>query len=154
MNKCGPSNARDASVIGVVGRYAIYRHISSAEIAGTPGTLRDLAQGIRARGRGGVLRLREMKDASPAPYEGFLKELAVVVGTGPVRIYREQERLVVAGLPDSLDAVAELIEDLAGQGYGDGPVPNHVHVEYWPDHPFLHPDAEPLVVSVTQGDAE
>jgi hypothetical protein len=57
-------------------------------------------------------------------------------------ITREENRVVVAGHPDAVGILAWNIRQL---GDPDSPFGGHIHIEFYPDHPYLRSDSLPAV---------
>ena len=115
----------------------VYDHLER-EITGTTQEIRGLADAIRSVCAGG-------------PHEGSVElagHLSVQFGQGKVLIRCDPLRVVVRGSPDALTTFAKNLDWLAAQTpTGSLPSP-HLHLEYVPNHMFLDPASEPLLISL------
>lgn len=111
------------------------------ELSGTRPELRALSRFLRAgRGRCGLHENRE-----PSPYSRSLAELEFQeTPDSVIRIWVDGSSLKIFGGRAVLDLLADNIEDFAS----NADVPNHLHVEYFPGHPYLASDAESLVIAI------
>ena len=81
------------------------------------------------------------RPAGPEPYEELVDGLIVQRTGGPVRIEKDGADLRLTGDPERLHLLAENLRFLAADDGSD-----HLHLEYHPDHFFLDPSAEPLIL--------
>jgi hypothetical protein len=125
---------------GLSGRYSGAKQLL---VEGTSSDLLAFAAALRAPR---LLPLQSPKDASP--YEGFLAEIAIEPSPDRVRIARRDAILVISGSSESRDALSGEIEGLASGSLG-----SHLHIDYYPDHPFLDASTSPLVLSLRRDDA-
>jgi hypothetical protein len=66
------------------------------------------------------------------------------------RIAREADAIQIHGPKAALESLAKTIEFLAASAEDEGGVcPRHLHIEYYEGHPFLGPDSEPLILTVS-----
>lgn len=81
-------------------------------------------------------------------YDGFIVAAHIVKTEADVRISLHETTLIISGSPKKLKILAENIEWLATQedSANTREVENHLHIEYHPDHFFLDPETDSLVV--------
>jgi hypothetical protein len=113
------------------------------ELSGPVDELRRLASALRSG------RTAQPLDTSgdPAPYDRALSSLETARTSGGVAVRHsaDGEVLTIEGGPDQLAVLAEVFEDFADEG----DLFAHLHLEYLPDHEFLSPRTQPLVVALT-----
>jgi hypothetical protein len=100
--------------------------------------------GLVASGAGTMLT-----EDTASPYgEIALTQVTVRTTAGRVRITADTDTrtLAIAGAAEHLEALADALADVA-QSSGRG----HVHIEHFPDHPYLREESAPLVVSPLSG---
>lgn len=89
----------------------------------------------------------------PKPYDGFLASLEIEIlkknGSG-VQIARRGDALVISGIANMMEILADNVRLLAEQLEQSGEEEGHVHIEYHPDHYFLAESSEPLVLVATK----
>jgi hypothetical protein len=115
---------------------------SQISILGSPHDLSMLAQRLAAPG----------ENAAPLPARDYETRRTTRVRVDAVpqagaTISRVGDDLLFAGAEDDLAALGENIQTLADRPDGWGP---HIHIEYYPDHPFLRPTSVPLVVELLE----
>jgi hypothetical protein len=116
------------------------------ELAGSPDGLRKLAGQLREATEGLPITLAELDDEMIKPYVGALCQIVVQREPGTkVRLTRLGEVLYLSGDVHYLEILADALE------FPDDTPPTplgnyHVHIEYFPDHFYLAPDSEPVVV--------
>ena len=117
-----------------------------AELRGSREALEGLAEAL---GTGSAVRitLAAAQGIEPAPFEGFLKHLDIHPSDGSIKIAREGEALTIDGAPEWLQIFGENIT-LLWRLHPPSPG-EHLHIEYYDGHHFLHPDALPLVVALS-----
>jgi hypothetical protein len=132
------------------GLTACYSAAGGVELRGASRALMAFAELLASDALPGAYRLEVPPGASPAPYDLFLTAVRVERGEGATQVGLEERTLLISGARETLGLLAENIEWLAGQpgGGADTSVAPHLHVEYYPGHPFLSSDAEPLVVTL------
>jgi hypothetical protein len=94
-------------------------------------------------------------DSSAAPYDNFLAALQVSVTDDPVLIILRGSTLEISGGFNGLASVAQNIEFFVNQvrELGAQFAPPHIHIEYFPDHPYLASLSIPLVIIFEEGSA-
>lgn len=68
-----------------------------------------------------------------------------VVEEGPVTMRHQGVNVEIVGGRDALDRFADALRFVAAGPATPSPVPYHVHLEPYPDHPWLADDSEPAV---------
>jgi hypothetical protein len=119
------------------------------ELEGTAEALARLAASLRQVDSCTTHSLTIPGDQDAAPYDGFLSQLCLESIPGPLRIHRDGGTLRLRGSAQALATLAQNIEFLVAPSGGAGRVHGdhqHVHVEYYDDHPFLAKEAEPLTI--------
>ncbi|XVQ08847.1 Imm32 family immunity protein [Spirillospora sp. CA-255316] len=58
----------------------------------------------------------------------------------------ETRTLTISGAPEHLSALAGILEDMAASTDG-----GHVHIEHYPDHPYLGEGSAPMIVNSPLG---
>jgi hypothetical protein len=90
-----------------------------------------------------------LSSCNPAPYQGTLAVISIERCSGGefIKISRHGETLVVRGSSEKLAILAENIRFLLAQGSDpQNSIQNHIHVEYYHDHPYLDRGAVPLTI--------
>lgn len=86
-------------------------------------------------------------DKSAAPFHGFLAKLAIEICDGKVVIKHDHETLRIRGATEDLKRFADNIRWLALKDSSAAGLPrDHVHIEHYPDHFYLAPDSDPLIL--------
>jgi hypothetical protein len=101
-----------------------------------------LAAFVRS-GQPRVIRLG-VPDTDAAPYDRWLDSVDIRPGEGTLLIAIEDSRLILAGNAACRDTLAYNLEFLASSEEQA----DHLHVEYYPGHPFLDEHSVPLVLEV------
>jgi hypothetical protein len=87
---------------------------------------------------------------TPSPYDGFLQKTRVERNEDKVLITKEEDMLKISGSPQNLRYLAENIRWFASTE-NDPELSNssrsHLHVEYHPDHFYLAPASDALIVA-------
>ena len=127
-----------------------YSEAGGVELRGSAQALSILVEFLTSGDAAGVRRLEVEPGSSPEPYDVFLTAVRVVRVDGATRVGLAGTTLEFSGAQEGLRLLAENIAWVAEQS---GPGSNaesssHLHVEYYPGHPFLSPDSEPLVVAL------
>ena len=81
------------------------------------------------------------------PYFGFLNRILIQHQPHKVIVSRKEDTLVISGNDKLLSLFAESVNWLATQ---DSNTSSHLHVDPYPDHPYLELSSCPLVVSVVE----
>lgn len=128
-----------------------YEARGSLELEATKGELQKLVHDIRTLSGSQTYDLFVSPSASADPYDGFLTQLRIERGHGQVLIYRQEGLLVISGAPGMLQLLADSLDFLVRQQterseMSGMEVSDHIHLEYYPEHFFLHPNSEPLTV--------
>lgn len=124
--------------MNIVGKYSV----ASVELKGTANTLAQLARAIR----GMVVRERfalSIPSTPPAPYLGYVNSVELDPGVGKVSVSRSGESVNISGSADSLSLFAHNIERLA---FSES-CPDHVHIEFHPQHFYLSEESVPLIIT-------
>ena len=108
------------------------------EIRGGAAALQAMADALRGRqpSRAGLARCEHAHDT-------WFDALAIDVTAGPVTVVHQGSILVVEGAAVSLRLLGENVAHVAS-GRGGG----HLHLEYFPDHPFFSPQSAPMIVTL------
>lgn len=90
-----------------------------------------------------------------ASYEGFLTALHLVKveGQAGLKIYRERNVLIISGGLANSSTFAANIRFLQEEALSRPSMQSvlHLHIEYYPDHPYLDPNSDPLVIYIKKG---
>lgn len=144
-----PGNADSLPILDIVGSYTTDK---SVELAGNASALLELAARLGADEPTKTYVLTVPLIGSPAPYDGFLEAIRIIQRDGPVEISREGKDLVITGSPDNLSALSLDISSIPDQTYSG--VAPHIHVEYYPGHPYLASSALPMVIALASPKSE
>ena len=139
------SRPRDDNRLELVARFGP----SQVDVAGAANELLELAAILKSGPARVVYEL--LVPRWPAtPYDGFLSSIEIRVRDGSVQILRTSDAIEIQGSAEGLATVAQNIEFLvASQSDPQLAYPaTHIHVEYYPEHPFLDSEAEPLTISL------
>jgi hypothetical protein len=130
--------------MNLVGRY----DDSSIDIEGPTEGLQELAREMRDMHRAKEFSL-SVPDQSPAPYAGYITSLQIESSSGNVLLTRSAARLTIRGAPEKLAILADNIDFLAVQPNQPKSVRlrEHVHIEYYPGHNYLHEMSIPLLIA-------
>lgn len=89
-----------------------------------------------------------------ASYEGFLTTLHFekVEGQGRLRICREHNVLMISGDSADCSTFAANIRFLQEEALSRPSMRSvlHLHIEYFPNHPYLDPNSDPLVIYIKE----
>jgi ribosomal protein S18 acetylase RimI-like enzyme len=85
-------------------------------------------------------------DGPASPYDGYLQIIYVQRTYRLVKIDRAGDILNISGSGANLQILSENVSFVATQVANDLASGTHLHVEYYPDHPFLDPTAIPLII--------
>jgi hypothetical protein len=114
-----------------------YDH-SECEIEGTNREIRDLSDAIRAL----------CEKGRSEDYVKIATHLLVQCSEGKVVIRCEPAQIVIKGDRAALTTLAQNLDWLAAQAPTGGLPSPHLHLEHVPNHVFLDPTSEPLLVSL------
>jgi hypothetical protein len=127
----------------IVGRY----DARQVDLEGSPAALIGLAERLIHPEGTSAWALSQPNDRSAHPYEGFLAVIRITLTDGAVQVTVQQQFLDISGNAAGLATLAYNIRWLAEQ-----PVTaissDHLHIEFYDDHPYLSPDSWPLIVTV------
>jgi hypothetical protein len=130
-----PSQAADLGAVAVEGVFDDHQ----VTLTGTPDGLADLAR--RLPRHDGVASL-----LTGVPGTRRLESIEVASVAEPTLLIRRSgARLYFSGHAQAISVLAANIESLAGNPAGLG---GHLHIEYYPEHPYIRRGSIPLVVSV------
>lgn len=128
----------------IVGLYSLENDL---EIRGTEDALASLANLLLvADSQGRIIELIETQ-LTAEPYFGFVNKVLIQHQPHKVIVSRTEDTLEISGNGKSLALFAESIKWLATQ---DSNMSSHLHVDTYPDHPYLELSSCPLVVSVVE----
>jgi hypothetical protein len=90
-----------------------------------------------------------------APYDGYVDSIEVEKAEGLVSIARQGKLLRIRGSGDLLSVLARNLASLIGGGQDGLPatVPYHLHIEHYPEHPYLDSGSAPLILVRLEGDS-
>ena len=93
-----------------------------------------------------------LTSAQPAAksYEGFLATLQIIKSEGALKVYRDHNMLVISGSPGNCIIFAANLRFLCQETLSQPSMQSvlHIHIEYFPDHPYLDPVSDPVVIYV------
>lgn len=115
------------------------------EICARRESLEDLSAILASNAIPLTLELQTSFD-DPKPYQGYVTKILIEVGKGLVSIELKESHLVIAGAHEHLEVLSEDIDYLTNLGIQETGIEEHLHVEYYPDHPYLAPSSAALVV--------
>jgi hypothetical protein len=117
------------------------------EIRGTAESLAALAELLDAN-KAGSLIIELIKPQQPAhPYFGFIEKVLIQNEPHKVVVSRVEDTLVITGDDESLSPLAKTIEWLATHTSNTN---SHLHVDFYPEHPYLEPSSGRLVFSIVE----
>jgi cytochrome P450 len=88
-------------------------------------------------------------EEAASPYGEIALTRAEVRTTGGLVLLTagaETRTLTISGAPEHLSTLADIVEDMAASTDG-----GHVHIEHYPDHPYLEAGSAPLVLNSPLG---
>jgi hypothetical protein len=85
---------------------------------------------------------------APTPYDGYLEELTFKAGDGLLNIEIIGKVLFITGSGENIQALSDDIQWLIEEIESSAGLGRHLHLEHYPDHPFLSPSHVSLVISV------
>ncbi len=121
---------------------ASYSRTGETELRGSSLGLLSLAR-LLTSDEPSSAKFRVPDKSSVYPYDAFLHSVSVTRNEQPVTITRENNTLVISGSLDHLSLLADNIIGLATQASDHT---GHLHIDYYPDHFFLSPLSDSLVV--------
>lgn len=124
-----------------------YEEGQSILLQGSATALRDLGAKLVANEVIALVHLHVPQAESAEPYDGFLSVLQVVESEGPVEVRQTGSTLTITGSKQNLAILSENILFLANHPETLNGMPNHLHIEHYPDHYYLAPSSLPLVIS-------
>jgi len=136
---------RSLMIPGVIGWYS---HEGQIEIEGIGEALTSLAKLLEDGYGIAVFIVPEGEDSRP--YDGFLYSIKVNDSDSSILVTREGHVLHISGSQEKLEILACNIRFLVTQNSGPEvteETSNHLHEEYYPQHPFLHQDALSLIIT-------
>jgi hypothetical protein len=137
--------------LSLVARYSS----GQIELSGTSRAIAYLAQVLYKRSVA-TYRLQVPVNEPIEPYDVFLSFLTIIQDTDPlhritVRV-DHQESLIIEGPSKSLELLAANLEWFATTKPPDAVESlAHLHIDYYPDHPFLEPSSSELIVGLRDG---
>ena len=142
-----PNDCAVQTPLRVMGRFTTTGEI---EISGDKEALIKLAELLAAPPDLSICHFVIPQSFSIEPYDDFIVAAHIVKTEGAVRIKLYENTLTISGSPEKLKILAENIKWLAAQEDSaiTSRVENHLHIEYHPDHFFLDPETNSLVVVV------
>ena len=124
---------------------ALYSLENDFEIRGAEDALAALAKLlIVPNTRSLIIELIEPQ-LTAQPYFGFVNRVLIQHQPHKVIVSRIRDTLLITGDGKSLSLFAESVKWLATQ---DSNMSSHLHVDPYPDHPYLELSSRPLVVSI------
>jgi hypothetical protein len=121
---------------------------ASVEIEGSAESLLELSEALRAVTK--VATFPFITPASPPhPFEAYARSLRVVCSEGRLCVGKGEAEISIHGSSESLKILADNISFLAKQKTDDSPghLKEHIHIEHYPDSPFLKEGSMPMVVT-------
>ena len=84
-------------------------------------------------------------------YEGYLTYLRIVKNNGALKIYRDGNILMISGSSKNTSIFATNLRFLHQEALSQPLMQSvlHIHIEYFPDHPYLDPVSDSVVIYVT-----
>ena len=96
----------------------------------------------------GSVTVCETFGIDPAPYDGLLERVIVEITSGLVKIQVNARDLIFSGGLEAMSVLGQNFEYFGNVPLDERQVKGyHMHIEYYPQHFFLSPDAVPMVVS-------
>ncbi|HEX2906299.1 MAG TPA: hypothetical protein VHO69_05520 [Phototrophicaceae bacterium] len=87
-------------------------------------------------------------DHSPSPYTGFLEILQIIQTDTPLRVKRQENKLLIIGSEIQFMNLAHQVQSLANESERISPrLRPHFHVEYYEGSEDVMADSDPFVVS-------
>ncbi|HEX8598466.1 MAG TPA: hypothetical protein VF952_08120 [Chloroflexia bacterium] len=124
-----------------------YEKGQSILLQGSATALRELGAILVANEDTTLVHLYVPQAKAAEPYDGFLSVLQVVESEGFVEVRQTGSTLAITGSKENLAILSESILFLANQPEQVSGIPNHLHIEYLPDHYYLASSSLPLVIS-------
>lgn len=94
-----------------------------------------------------AFRLKAPDNVSPETGISYLTELHIICSEGLADIAVDGTELVFSGAHDHLQLLASSFQSFIEDAYPNPPGSiYHLHIEYYPQHPFLAESAEPLIL--------
>lgn len=84
---------------------------------------------------------------APAPYEDYLEGLTFKTGDGLLNMEIIGKVLSISGSEENIQTFADNIQWLIEEVKSSAGLERHIHLEHYPDHPFLFPSPISLVIS-------
>jgi len=86
---------------------------------------------------------------APAPYDDFLEGLTFRAGDGLLNTEIIGKVLFISGSDENIQALSDDLRWLIEEIESNANLERHLHVEYFPDHPYLSPSPVSLVIRGT-----
>jgi hypothetical protein len=137
------SQALEPSPIAIVGLFSLPIGV---ELFGDSQAYRTLAAEIGSDPPplGRILTL--VQPETSYPYPGILKKIHITVAEGDLGLHRIDDILLIIGDPSSLETLASNMIFFAEQIEGPYIEGAHLHIEYFPGHPYIKTSSEPLIL--------
>lgn len=123
-----------------------YEEGQNIVLQGSATALRNLGAVLVANEAATLVHLYVPQAKSAEPYDGFLSVLQVVESEGLVEVRQTGSTLTITGSKENLAILSESILFLTNQSEQVSGIPNHLHIEYFPDHYYLASSSLPLVI--------
>jgi|SRR6266852_6227793 len=93
---------------------------------------------------------------SAAPFDGFLSKARVEIRSGKVLLKHDETILGISGSIEDLKQFSTNIESFAKNipRKAVGTLRDHIHIEYYPDHFYLAPGSDPLILVKEYGNGD
>src|SRR6266508_1334800 len=83
---------------------------------------------------------------APVPYDDYLEELTIRPGDGLLNMEVIGKVLFISGSDENIQALSDDIRWLIEEIESNTDLERHLHLEHYPDHPYLSPSHVSLVI--------
>jgi hypothetical protein len=101
---------------------------------------------LLSKGRGSI-ETSVLSEAA-TPYAGYITRIEIETSNGLVSISRHATTLKFRGSTESLSTLARNFDPIfeTPQAVSPNSVPYHIHIEHYPDHPYIDSDSIPMIL--------
>jgi hypothetical protein len=115
------------------------------ELATDLTTLRELIERLNDKALPQSFKLY-IPATAPAPYDDYLEGLAFRAGDGLLNMEVIGKVLFISGSEENIQALSDDIGWLIEEIESNANLEKHLHLEHYPDHPYLSPSPVSLVI--------
>ncbi len=128
--------------LNMIGRFTSNGDV---DLAADPTALRELLERLSDKALPLSFELY-IPATAPAPYDDYLEGLTIRAGDGLLNIETIGKVLSISGSEENIQALSDDIRWLIEEIESNANLDEHLHLEHYPDHPYLSPSPVSLVI--------